>query len=136
MTPEIKAALVNALTQADLWQYVFGVLAVVGAPVWAAFKMWAAKKTEALRKKNDLYEEAYKLVEVAVEQVYVETVRALKAKKGKLKKKDILEARDEATKIAINLGKTKGMDILAILGKEYMPVIIAKIVTYAKPSKG
>lgn len=124
----LKSMFLSMVAQAEFWQLALFILGPTGASLWAAFKVW-------VKKQESKYNTAYEMLEVGVEETYVEMVRELKTKNGKLSKQDILDVRKAAIDKAVELGKIKGLDIIAILGKEYLPVLIARIVASNKKEK-
>ena len=109
------------------------VVALVGTIVAAAWTFF---------KGRDLYQEmkrqkyfgAIEALEAGVEKTYRVYVQALKDAKadGKLTPEERAVARQKAMAYAQEFGRTRGIDVIEQLGREYIPVLISKIVRLLK----
>jgi len=109
------------------------VVALVGTLLAAAWTFF---------KSRDLYEEirqqryfvAVEALEAGVEKTYRVYVQALKEAKadGKLTPDERAVARQKAVAYAQEFGCTRGIDVIEELGREYIPVLISKIVRMLK----
>lgn len=119
-------ALVDFLTNPDFLK----ILAELIVLVWVFVKI----KTNLSDKK---YQLAIEALEQGVEETYEEFVRGIKLGRedGKLTNEEIKEAQKRAIDAAWRYGKTKGVDIIKTLGKEYLPVLIAKLISSFKSKK-
>jgi len=110
------------------WVVAFVATMVAGA--WTFFKS------------RDLYQEikgqkysiAMDALEAGVEKTYRVYVEALKKAKadGKLTPEERAAARQKAIAYAQEFGCTRGIDVIEELGREYVPVLISKIVRVLK----
>jgi hypothetical protein len=93
-------------------------------------------------KSRDIYKEmrqakyfaAIEALEAGVEKTYQVYVEALKEARtdGKLTREEKAAARRKAIAYAQEFGRTRGIDVIELLGKEYIPVLITKIVRLLK----
>lgn len=100
--------------------------------VAGALAVWAlAKMLEQVQKwKKEKWYAAVECLEAGVEQTYETYVKTLKkhAADGKLTDKERHDAREKAIAAAIEFGKTRGIKVIKRLTREYLPVLIKKIV--------
>ena len=106
------------------------VVGLVVAAVAAAFA-WVRGRERIKAWKLDIAAQA---VEVGVQKVYEEYVRATKdaAADGKLTDAERAKARAWALTVAGEYAKTRGVDLLEFYGKEYLPVLVEKILRRVK----
>jgi hypothetical protein len=99
--------------------------AVFGA-IWAAFKGsdWYQRWL------TDRYNRALLALEAAVEMTYETYVREVRlaSEDGVLTQQERDTARRRAIQTAIGIGRVHGLDIVSVLGEEYLPMWIARIV--------
>jgi hypothetical protein len=110
--------------------WVVALVGTLAAAAWTFFKS------------RDLYEEtkqgkylaAIEALEAGVEKSYRVYVRAMKEAKadGKLTPEERATARQKAIAYAQEFGLSRGTDVIEELGREYMPVLIGKIVRLLK----
>ena len=110
-------------------------VAFVGAVVAA---VWTFFKTRDLYQeiKGHKYSVAMDALEAGVEKTYRVYVEALKKAKadGKLTPEEKAAARVKAIAYAQEFGRNRGIDMVEELGREYVPVLISKIVRALKGS--
>jgi len=113
------------------------VVALVGTIVAGA---WTFFKSRGLYQemKGQKYSAAMDALEAGVEKTYRVYVEALKKAKadGKLTPEEKAAARQRAIAYAQEFGRTRGVDVIEELGREYIPVLIGKIVRALKGSAG
>ena len=109
------------------------VVALVGTIVAGA---WTFFKSRGLYQemKGQKYSAAIEALEAGVEKTYRVYVEALKKAKadGKLTPEEKAAARQRAIAYAQEFGRTRGIDVIEELGREYIPVLISKIVRVLK----
>ena len=107
-------------------ELVLGVLGSVFGTVWAAFKSLDLMKMC----RDDKYAEAVRALEAGVGKtydVYVEQIKAARAD-GKLTSSERRAARNRAVQFAVDYARDRGVDVVETLGREYIPVLISRIV--------
>jgi hypothetical protein len=109
------------------------VVALVGTIVAGA---WTFFKSRGVyhEMKGQKYSAAMGALEAGVEKTYRVYVEALKKAKadGKLTPEEKAAARQRAIAYAQEFGRTRGIDVIEELGREYIPVLIGKIVRALK----
>jgi hypothetical protein len=109
------------------------VVALVGTVVAGA---WTFFKSRDLYQemKEQKYSAAMDALEAGVEKTYRVYVEALKRAKadGKLTPEEKAAARQKAIAYAQEFGRTRGIDVIDELGREYIAVLIGKIVRALK----
>ena len=109
------------------------VVALVGTIVAGA---WTFFKSRDLyqQMKGQKHSAAMDALEAGVEKTYRVYVEALKKAKadGKLTSEEKAAARQKAISYAQEFGRTRGIDVIEELGREYIPVLIGKIVRALK----
>ena len=109
------------------------VVALVGTIVALA---WTFFKSRDLYQemKGQKYFAAIEALQAGVEKTYRVYVQALKEAKadGKLSPEEKAAARQKAVAYAQEFGRTRGIDVIEQLGREYIPVLISKIVRLLK----
>lgn len=114
----------------DWVSLVFGLaVAVVGAALSFFFgsKIWTQWK-------DGRYDKALKAVQAAVWEVHETYAREIKAGRedGKLTKEEREMARSKAIQRAIQIGKTKGVDVIIEIGEEVLPMLVSMISKHFK----
>ncbi len=109
------------------------VLAVLGAVVgtiWTAFKSLDFMRS----RRTERYAEAVRALESGVEQTYEVYVRHIKqaSADGKLTSHERRVARERATEFATRYARDRGVDLIDTIGREYLPVLITRIVRELK----
>jgi hypothetical protein len=109
------------------------VVALVAAIVGAAWTFFKSRDVYQ-RMKQEKYFAAVEALEAGVEKTYRVYVEALKEAKadGKLTPEEKATARRKAVAYAQEFGRTRGIDVIEELGREYIPVLISKIVRLLK----
>lgn len=109
------------------------VLALIGAVLALIWGFIKAKDVI----KNKTVQIALEGLELGVEEAWQTYVKALKAanEDGKLTDEERKNARELAISVAKEYCKTKGVDLLKAFAKEYIPVIIKKLVDQRKLPK-
>jgi len=110
--------------------WVMGLVATIVAAAWTFFK----SRDLYQRMKQEKYFAAVQAPEAGVEKTYRVYVEALKEAKadGKLTPEEKATARQKALAYAQEFGRTRGIDVIEELGREYIPVLISKIVRLLK----
>jgi len=109
------------------------VVALVGTLLAAAWTFFKSRDLyEKIRQQR--YFVAVEALEAGVEKTYRVYVQALKEAKadGKLTPDERAAARQKAVAYAQEFGCTRGIDVIEELGREYIPVLISKIVRMLK----
>lgn len=109
------------------------VVALVGTIVAAAWTFFKSRNLYQEMKRQK-YFGAIEALEAGVEKTYRVYVQALKDAKadGKLSPEERAVARQKAMAYAQEFGCTRGIDVIEQLGREYIPVLISKIVRLLK----
>ena len=93
------------------------------------------KSTELYKKHvKERYEKALACLEVGIKEtqdIYVEAIKKAR-EDGKLTDEEKLEAKNKAIEHAKELGAKLGIDVITILGQEFLDTIIAKKVNEIK----
>ena len=110
------------------------ILGSIVASVWTFFK--SRELSESL--KEEKHATAIEALEAGVEHTYRLYVESLKEGRedGKLTSEEKKLARQKALACAQEYGLTRGVDVIEQLGKEYIPVLIARIVRSLKGGRG
>jgi len=110
--------------------WVVALVGTVVAGAWTFFKSRDLYKEVKVQK----YSAAMDALEAGVEKTYRVYVEALKKAKadGKLTPEEKGAARQKAIAYAQEFGLTRGIDVIEELGREYIPVLIGKIVRALK----
>jgi len=110
----------------EILELVFKIVVVV-API-----LWGVVKTK-LHLNEKRWAKVISIVEQAVQSVYEEFVREIKAKGAKLTPEQIKTARDKAWEKAVELGKAEGIDLAKELvkvgGEKYFPILVEKAIS-------
>lgn len=108
-------------------------LAGVGA---LATTLWAWFKASAWFRicRQERYKKAVQALEAGVDATFRSYVQAIKEGRedGKLTREEMRLARKRAKDAAVEIGKTRGVDVLTEIGSEYLDVLIARIVKSLK----
>ena len=98
--------------------------------------VWAFAKQQELFKQNAQarWGAAVQSLEAGVERTYQEYVREVKAARadGKLTAQEAKAARDQAIVSAIRIAKEDGVDLVKVIGADYLEVLVSRIVKQAK----
>jgi len=110
--------------------WIVAIVATIVAAVWTFFKTRDVYE----HMKQQKYFAAIEALEAGVEKTYRVYVEALKEAKtdGKLTPEEKASARQKAITYAQEFGRTRGIDVIEELGREYIPVLISKIVRLLK----
>ena len=102
---------------------------VIGA-IWTIFKSrdWYSNRRETRRGR------ALEALEAGVDETYQTYVREIKKGRedGKLTDLEIKHARKRARQAAVKFGRTEGINVLKVMGKEYIDLWIEKFVNKQK----
>ena len=131
-SPALSSATSHTSVEAH-WIYgIVGSDASVTVFIWllnlgaASVLAWLTRKEW----KNERTEYCVKFLTAGIRNTYVEYVRGIKegSVDGKLTELEKEKARKMATDYAVGVAKNQGMDLVKILGKEYIPVLIEFLV--------
>ncbi|MCL4217217.1 MAG: hypothetical protein KJ052_09475 [Candidatus Hydrogenedentes bacterium] len=105
-------------------------LATIAGMAWAFFK--STRLFDRLRARR--FSLAVEALEAGVEQTYRSYVRARKqaAADGKLTDAERVRARELACEAALEFGRTRGVDVAAELGREYLDLWLTRAVNKLK----
>ncbi|MCK5863364.1 MAG: hypothetical protein KAH38_12820, partial [Candidatus Hydrogenedentes bacterium] len=103
-------------------------VATLAGGVWAVVK--ASSWYKRLRRRR--HKRALLALEAAVEEVYREYVRTLKAGSGELSPTEQETARQYARDRAIEMARTRGINLLRELGADYLNLWISRLVRKLK----
>lgn len=98
--------------------------------VWAAFKSSEWYERARLMR----LERAVDALEAGVEATYRAYVQALKESRadGRLTQDEREHARDMAIRSAVEFGRTRGIDVVRELGRDYLDLWLTRVVNAAK----
>jgi hypothetical protein len=121
---------VEELVEQFALDWVVALVATIVGAAWTFFK----SRDLYQRIKQEKYFAAVEALEAGVEKTYRVYVQALKEAKadGKLTPEEKATARQKAVAYAQEFGRTHGIDVIEELGREYIPVLISKIVRLLK----
>jgi len=112
---------------------VIEILAMVIAALWAAFRASDWWRTH----RETLYGRALEALSIGVEQTYQDYVRRTKLDNGgALSDEERAVARARAARAAIAEGARRGVDVMAVLGKEAIDALIEERVRLSKAEAG
>jgi len=122
----------NVLSQigADL---VISLVGAVAGAIWTAFKSLDFMKS----RRDERYAEAVRALESGVEktyEVYVSHIKEARAD-GRLTARERRIARDRAVQYATEYARDRGVDLVETLGRNYLPVLITRLVRELKGSE-
>lgn len=120
----------TAILQAVGTELVIGLLGAAFGTVWTAFKSLDFMKMC----KDDKYAEAVRALEAGVGKTYEIYVHHIKQSRsdGKLTAYERRTARDRAVQFAVEFARNRGVDVVETIGREYLPVLITRIVRELK----
>ena len=115
-------------------ELLLGLVGTVVGSVWTAFKSLDFMRSRRVER----YDEAVRALESGVEKTYDVYVRHIKEARtdGKLTSRERRAARDRATQYAVDCARDRGVDLIETLGRDYLPVLITRIVRELKGAKG
>lgn len=107
-----------------------GLVGSILGTIWTIFKSrdWYSNRRETRRVK------ALEALEAGVDETYQAYVRDIKKARGdgKLTPSEVRHALRSARKAAVEYGKSEGINVLKVVGKEYMDLWIEKFVNRRK----
>ena len=106
------------------------ILFVCALVIWSVFKCLDVAKANK-KERRDI---ALRALEAGVSKTYDVYVRLIKGVRddGKLTANEIRTARDRSVGFAIEFARNQGVDVVETIGREYLPVLVTKIVRHLK----